>query len=126
MPNTDNDKLAKTLEFLVLESSFGLARVGAVAKDEFLNGVNIAHGGFLFSLADFASALASNTDDRVAISSGATINYLAPCPAEEDVIAVAKISYSDAKTALCDVTIASAKTDTVFAIFQSRMIFKKM
>ncbi len=125
MPNTDNDKLAKTLGFQVLESSFGLARVCAIAKDEFLNGVNIAHGGFLFSLADYTAALATNTDERVAISSGASINYLSPCPANESVLATAKISYADAKTALCDVSIASQNTGSVFAIFQARMIFKK-
>ncbi len=125
MPNTDNDRLAKTLGFKIVESSFGLAKASAITKDEFLNGVNIAHGGFLFSLADYAAALASNADGRVAISSGASINYLSPCPAEENVLATAKISYSDAKTALCDVTITSENTGTVFAIFQSRMIFKK-
>lgn len=66
MANTDNDKFAKKLALETLENSFGSARVRAVARAEFLNGVDIAHGGFLFTVADFASALAVNTDERVA------------------------------------------------------------
>lgn len=126
MPNTDNDRLAKTLRFETLEVRFGYARAKATSSDEFLNGVDIAHGGFLFSLADFTSALATNTDERVAISSGASINFLSPCPPNENIIAEAKIAYSDAKTALVDVAISSEKTGGVFAIFQSRVIFKKV
>lgn len=126
MPNTDNDRLAKTLQFETLESKFGNARVRAIAKDEFLNGVNIAHGGFLFSLADFASALATNTNERVAISSCASMNFLSPCPQNEVVIAEAKITYSDIKTALVDVSVSSENSGAIFAMFQSRVIFKKM
>jgi acyl-CoA thioesterase len=126
MPNTDNDRLAKTLQFETLESKFGSARVRAIAKDEFLNGVNIAHGGFLFSLADFASALATNTDERVAISSSASMNFLSPCPQDEVVIADAKITYSDVKTALVDVAVSSENNGAIFAMFQSRVIFKKI
>ena len=126
MANTDNDRLAKTLAFETLEARFGYARASAVAKEEFLNGVDIAHGGFLFSLADFASALATNADDRIAVSSSVTINFLAPCPPNEKIVAEAKISYTQAKTALVDVNVASLDSGTVFAVFQSRVIFKKM
>ena len=126
MANTDNDRLAKTLCFESLESRFGYARVSAVAKDEFLNGVNIAHGGFLFSLADFASALATNTDERIAVSSSASMNFLSPCPPNENVFAEAKISYEDAKTALVGVSVYSQNSGAIFAIFQSRVIFKKI
>ena len=125
MINTDNDRLAHTLGFETIEQQFGFARARAVARPEFLNGLGIAHGGFLFTVADFASALAANADGRVAISSGASINYLSPCPANETVVAEASISYSDEKTALCDVVIKSAESGKTFAVFQSRMIFKK-
>lgn len=125
MPNTERDRMAKTLGLETLEYKFGVAKVRGKAEEKFLNGVDIAHGGFLFTVADFASALAANADGRVAISSGASINYLSPCPANETVEAVASISYSDEKTALCDVAIKSAESGKIFAIFQSRMIFKK-
>ncbi len=125
MANTDRDRMAKTLEFEVVESSFGSARVRAVAKDEFLNGVDIAHGGFLFAAADFASALAANAGGGTAISSAASINYLAPCPKGETILAVASMPYCDGRSALCDVSIASESSGKVFAIFQSRLIFKK-
>ena len=81
MPSTDNDSFAKKLEFEVLESRFGYSRVKGRVKPEFLNGLGIAHGGYLFSMADFALALASNTDERSAVSASASVNYISPCPA---------------------------------------------
>ena len=125
MPNTDRDRFAKLLAIETLESRFGYACVRARADDKFLNGADIAHGGFLFTLADFACALATNADGRLALSSGASIEYLAPCPAETEVEARASFTFSNRKTALCSVKIVSANDpETIYAVFQSRLIFK--
>lgn len=125
MPNTDRDRLAKTLKFEALESSFGFSRVRAVAEDAFLNGVDIAHGGWLYSLADFALALAVNTDEKTAVSSEASIRYVNQCPAGTVVIAEARLPFENSKTAICDVTLKSENGETVFALFQARAIFIK-
>ncbi len=122
MLNTDNDRLAKTLLFEKLESKYGFAQVRAKAKPEFLNGVNIAHGGFIFALADYAAALATNTEERAAISSSASINFLSPTPENAEIIASASIAAEDAKSAVCDVKLSSG--GKTVAVFQSRVIFK--
>lgn len=124
MLNIDNDRLAKTLLFEKLESKYGYAKVRAAAKPEFLNGVNIAHGGFLFALADYTAALATNTESRAAISSSASINFLSPTPENAEIIATASIAAEDAKSAVCDVRL-STEGKTV-AVFQSRVIFKSL
>ena len=54
MPNTDNDRFAKELGFRVVSTSKDTAVVVANVKERFLNGVNIAHGGFIFSLCDLS------------------------------------------------------------------------
>ncbi len=125
MANPDKDMLAKTLKLKTLEMRFGHSRVQGVVEKEFLNGVGIAHGGYLFTLADFASARASNTDDKTAITSYASINFVAPCPASALVIAESKLSYSDAKSAVCDTVITNVDGTQTYAVFQSRVIFKK-
>jgi acyl-CoA thioesterase len=53
--------LAKLLGFEVLETGEGRATVRTTVKGEHLNMHGGAHGGFLFSLADEAFALASNS-----------------------------------------------------------------
>ncbi len=125
MPNTDFDKLAQTLKFKKIENSKGYALISAKAELAFLNGVNIAHGGFLFSLADYASAVAVNTDNIVAISSNSVINFINPCPQDAELLATAKVSYQNAKTAMCDVSVSSLDGSVVYATFQSRFIIKK-
>lgn len=125
MPNTDNDTFAKTLEFEVVESRFGYARARAIAKPEFLNGLGIAHGGFLFSIADFALALAANTDTQSAVSANASINYISPCPAGAVITAEARVVYANNKTGLFDVRIFEDSPEKPFAVFQARAIFKQ-
>ncbi len=125
MPSTDNDTFAKTLEFEALESRFGYARARAVARPEYLNGLGIAHGGFLFSLADFALALAANTDERSAVSASSSINYIAPCPAGAAVTAEARAVFADQKTALFDVRIFGDSPESPYAVFQARAVFKR-
>ena len=114
MPSTDNDSFAKKLEFEVLESRFGYSRVKG-----------IAHGGYLFSMADFALALASNTDERSAVSASASVNYISPCPAGAEITAEAKCTFSDEKGAIFDVRVFGESPDRPFMIFQARAIFKR-
>ena len=90
MINTDNDRLAHTLGFETIEQQFGFARARAVVRPEFLNGLGIAHGGFLYSLADFTLALAANTAEISAVSASATIYYISPCPEGATVTAEAR------------------------------------
>ena len=126
MINTQNDRLAKTLNLLAITQRDGFAEVEAVAEEAFLNGVDIAHGGFLFSLCDYASALASNTENRIAISSGASIDYLEPVSPNESIIAVAELISANAKTGVYQVYITDKSTRTKrFALFRSRVIFKQ-
>ena len=126
MINTDNDRLAKTLKFKIVKQQKDFAEVEAVAQEAFLNGVDIAHGGFLFSLADYASALASNTQERVAISSGASIDFIEPVFPDSEIVAVAEILAGNAKTGVYQVRITDKQTrQKNFALFRSRVVYKQ-
>jgi acyl-CoA thioesterase len=64
----DNDRLVKLFGMQVEEASAEYSRVSAVVTEEFLNGINLAHGGFMFALADVAFALTVNaSSDAVAV-----------------------------------------------------------
>jgi len=125
MADTDKDTLAKTLRFKKIEGRLGCAKVGATVDGDFLNGVGIAHGGYLFSLADYASGIATNTKDITVVSASTWINFVAPCPAGSEIVAIATMAYDNGKTGVCDVIVKSADEQTVYALFQSRVITRK-
>ena len=123
--NTDRDRLAKTLKFAVLEQRPDYAEVRAVVEDAFLNGVDIAHGGFLFSLCDFACALASNTPERVAITSNSNIDFIGPVKPNETVLAFAELVAGNEKTGVYQVMITDLGQAKRYAVFRSRVVYKR-
>jgi acyl-CoA thioesterase len=62
----------------ILEVRAGFARVAFVVRDDMLNGHDIAHGGFIFALADTAFAYACNSHNRVTIALQCTISFSNP------------------------------------------------
>jgi acyl-CoA thioesterase len=54
----------------------GLARARMRVGHQHLNGVGIAQGGAIFTLADFAFAAAANSGDRVAVALDVSISFL--------------------------------------------------
>ncbi len=62
------DRFARLLGVEVEEASEQLSRVSAVVKEDSLNGHGLAHGAFVFALADVAFALTVNArSDAVAV-----------------------------------------------------------
>jgi acyl-CoA thioesterase len=56
-----HDQLIDLFGMEVEEAREGFSRVSAVARDRFLNAHQLAHGSFIFALADVAFALAVNS-----------------------------------------------------------------
>ena len=72
---TDNDQFAKHAGLELVAVSPGYAQVKMTITDYHLNGVGTVHGGALFTLADFAFAVAANSHDSVAVGINANIAY---------------------------------------------------
>jgi acyl-CoA thioesterase len=71
----ENDRFAKLLGFQIEEFNVGVAKVSVLIKEEHLNAANVVHGGFLFSLADYAFALASNSHNKLSLAISANIMF---------------------------------------------------
>ncbi len=124
MDNTCNDKFAASLGFEILERRDGFVRVLARPDENSLNGVGVVHGGYTYSLADYAFALVTNTAERIALSSGAFINYIEAVPPRTNLVATASINAQTTKSGICDVSISDEKGEKVFAVFQARAVYK--
>ena len=72
----ENDAFSQWLGIEILECSEGHCKVGMTVRKEMLNGMNKAHGGITFSLADSCFAFTTNGHGRLAVSIEASINHI--------------------------------------------------
>jgi len=71
----EKDRFAAYSGIKLIKVSIGYALAQMKITDNHLNGVNIVHGGAIFTLADFAFAAASNSKGAATLSINANISY---------------------------------------------------
>lgn len=71
-----NDALARYLGIKLIDMQPGYARAVMEVKQELLNGVEVTHGGAIFSLADVVFAAASNSHGPVALALNVNIHFI--------------------------------------------------
>ncbi|HRX42392.1 MAG TPA: hydroxyphenylacetyl-CoA thioesterase PaaI [Clostridia bacterium] len=84
------DRFAKMCGMEIEEISEGYARTSMLVEDRHLNGVDIAQGGAIFTLADLAFACASNSHGPVAVSINISVSFLKAVCEGERLVAEAK------------------------------------
>jgi acyl-CoA thioesterase len=119
-----NDRFADHVGIELLEVSKGRAKAKMEIKEHHLNGVNIAHGGAIFSLADLAFAVASNSHRTVALSINVSISYLKASVAGDTLIAEANEVSLNPKLATYEVRVTDKANDLI-AIFLGTVYRKK-
>lgn len=70
------DRYAQLSGIEIVETSKGYCKARMQVEDKHLNSVDVVHGGALFTLADLAFAVASNSHGQVALAINAHITYL--------------------------------------------------
>jgi acyl-CoA thioesterase len=71
-----NDRFAAHSDIELLSVSPGHATAKMTLHSRHLNGVNTVHGGAIFTLADFAFALAANSHGTVAVAINANVTFM--------------------------------------------------
>ena len=72
----ENDRLAKSLGIELQELREGYARCAMVVTEDMLNAHGSAHGGAIFTLADFAFAAACNSHGTVAVGLDTSMSFV--------------------------------------------------
>ena len=85
----ENDKVAVWLKVELLEVEEGRSKIAAVVREDMLNAAGVCQGGAIFSLADFAFALAANSYGKVALGTSSNITFVNPAFKGERLIAEA-------------------------------------
>ncbi|WP_016909400.1 hydroxyphenylacetyl-CoA thioesterase PaaI [Streptomyces xiaopingdaonensis] len=112
------DTASRHLGIELGDSGEGFAVATMTVTATMVNGHRIAHGGYLFLLADTAFACACNSHGPVTVASGAEINFIAPAKQGDELRAVARERTRYGRSGIYDVSIARGAD--VIAEFRGR------
>jgi len=116
------DKFAELAGIELLEVSPGRARAKMTVGPQHLNGVDIVHGGAIFTLADLVFAAASNSHGTVAVAINASISFIKA--------ASGGTLFADGREIACNPKLATYSIDVtnetgeIIAVFQG-MVYRK-
>ena len=113
------DCASQNLGLEILDVAPGSVRVSMTVRPEMVNGHGLCHGGVIFTLADSAFAFACNSHGEPMVAAGANIEFLAPTPAGELLIALATEVSRSARHGIYDVRVSRNSGETV-ALFRGR------
>jgi acyl-CoA thioesterase len=114
----EKDRFAHLLGIELTEVEPGHATARLRVAGEHLNGVQIAHGGALFTLADLAFAMACNSYGYTAVALSASIHFLKPAVAGAVLRAEAREISRGGKVSTYTVQITDESTQQVLVAFQ--------
>jgi acyl-CoA thioesterase len=123
----DSDRASQALGIQVTDVSPGNAVARLTVTATMVNGHAIAHGGYLFLLADTAFAFACNTYGQVTVARSADITFVAPAHEGDELEAVAVERHRSGRNGIYDVTVRRRGSGEVVAEFRghSRELSKR-
>jgi acyl-CoA thioesterase len=114
----EKDTVATGLGMEIVEIGPGRARLRMSITGAMVNGHGLAHGGYVFLLADSAFAYACNTHDRVTVAAAADVTFVAPAYSGDLLEALADERTRFGRGGLYDVTVRRVSDDAVIAEFR--------
>lgn len=120
----DTDEASRALGIELVEAADGRAVAAMKVTDTMVNGHDIAHGGYVFLLADTAFALACNTHGPVTVAAGAEISFVAAGKLGDHLVATAAERTRYGRNGIYDVTVHRETPDgpEVVAEFRGRSL----
>ncbi|BAU24030.1 phenylacetic acid degradation protein [Caldimicrobium thiodismutans] len=112
-----NDRLFAFLGAEVTDMGEGFAEVSMTVTENHLNAADVCQGGVIFTLADLAFALASNSYGTLALAINATINYFKPAKIGDTLKARAEEFNRGKSLATYHITITKEGTNEKVAFF---------
>lgn len=116
------DDASKALGMEIVEIGPGFATLAMTVRPDMVNGQRIAHGGFIFTLADSAFAFACNSHNERVVAAQGQITFIKPGKLGDRLIATAREITRGGRSGIYDVRVTAG--DTVIAEFRghSRVI----
>ncbi|MFA1544209.1 hydroxyphenylacetyl-CoA thioesterase PaaI [Actinomadura monticuli] len=112
------DKVAQDLAMEIVEIAPGRARLRMTVADTMVNGFGLAHGGYLFLLADSAFAYACNTHGAVTVAASADVVFVASAHGGDVLEATAAERVRYGRSGIYDVTVRRVPDGEIVAEFR--------
>jgi acyl-CoA thioesterase len=113
------DTATHTLGIRIAHVGPGFAELAMAVRADMLNGHEICHGGFIFTLADSAFAYACNSYNLITVASGCAIEFTSPARAGDVLTARAHERQLAGRTGVYDVEVANQRGETI-ALFRGK------
>ena len=108
-----DDQVVRALGISIGEVAPGRATARMRVTADMVNGHGIAHGGYLFLLADAAFAYACNTHGPPTVAGQCEITFLSPAREGNDLTAVASERVRIERNGIYDISVRRANGDVV-------------
>ena len=118
-----NDPASQMLGITLVDIDEESCTVVMTINRKMTNGYDVCHGGFVYTLADTASAFASSMEGEMILSASNQIEYLAPAKLGDELTAKARVTYISGRNLFCDVQVTN-QDDKVVAIVRGKLISK--
>jgi acyl-CoA thioesterase len=105
-----DDDASKGLGMEIVEIGPGRATVSMEVAPHMVNGQRIAHGGFIFALADSAFAFACNSHNEKAVAAQGNITFIRPGKLGDRLIATAREISRSGRSGIYDVRVSVNET----------------
>lgn len=99
------DPASRGLGMTLVSIAPGHAQMTMQVRADMVNGHGIAHGGYIFTLADSAFAFACNTYNQVTVAQQNQITYVSPGKVDETLTATAAEVSRSGRSGVYDVTV---------------------
>jgi acyl-CoA thioesterase len=100
------DDASKGLGMEILEIRAGEATLAMTVQPNMVNGHGIAHGGFIFTLADSAFAFACNSHNERAVAAQGNISFIRPGKLGDRLVATAREISRTGRSGIYDVRVS--------------------
>jgi acyl-CoA thioesterase len=114
-----NDRASKGMGMRIDAVGPGVAKLSMPVRSDMLNGHDICHGGFIFTLADSAFAFACNSYNLVTVASGCSIEFLAPAREGDVLTAHAHERSASGRTGVYDIEVVNQHGEKI-ALFRGK------
>ena len=112
----EEDDASKGLGMEIVEIRPGQATLTMTVQPHMVNGQRIAHGGFIFTLADSAFAFACNSHNERVVAAQGSITFIRPGKLGDQLVATAREISRNGRSGIYDVRVTA--NDIVIAEFR--------
>ncbi len=105
---------SKNIGIELIEVHYGFAKAKLKITEFHLNQAGVAHGGAIFTLADFAFAVASNSFGKVSLAINTSLSFMHAGKLGDELIAEAKLVDESNRLGTYEVVIANGKKKIAF------------